>query len=316
MNKPTIVAFLAFAAVILAVESLYWLVKQLRGSQKAINRRIALSQGQRSQVEVLDILRRERGFADFNSATLTGVSDYLVQTGLRTSRTALALWTLAIAAATALAAATLFGQAWFPILAGLALAPLLVFLYLRVARKRRIARFSMQLPDALDVIVRGLRVGHALPKALDLVAREMPDPIGGECGMTADEMTFGQDVVTAMNNLHRRVGMEDLLFLAIAVSVQSRTGGNLADVIARLARLVRERAMVRLKIAALSAEGRMSAWFLSAMPFVLFAVIQLLSPSYFDAIVGGPLEIPAFVYGLGSLVIANIVIYRMVNFKV
>ena len=87
----------------------------------------------------------------------------------------------------------------------------------------------------------------------------MRDPIGTELGITADEMTFGQDIITAVTNLHRRVGQEDLLFLAIAVSVQTQTGGNLADVLARLASLMRERITMTLKIKALSAEGRLSA---------------------------------------------------------
>jgi tight adherence protein B len=109
----------------------------------------------------------------------------------------------------------------------------------------------------------------------------MRDPIGTELGITADEMTFGQDVVTAVSNLYRRVGQEDLVFLAIAVSVQSQTGGNLADVLARLATLMRERVTMRLKIKALSAEGRLSGWFLSAMPFILFGAIQLVATDYF-----------------------------------
>ena len=123
-------------------------------------------------------------------------------------------------------------------------APLIVLLFLKITRDRRIERFGLQLPDAIDVFVRGLRVGHPLSKALEIVSREMSDPIGSECGITADEMTFGQDFVTAINNLYRRVGQDDLMFLVVAISVQSQTGGNLADVLTRLSKLIRGRLLL------------------------------------------------------------------------
>src|SRR5205085_4749610 len=97
----------------------------------------------------------------------------------------------------------------------------LVFLFLRRQRGKRIARFAEQLPDALDIIVRGVRVGHPFSAALRLVAKEMPDPIGAEFGMTVDEIAFGLDLRRAIENLYRRVGQEDLLFLTVSVNVQS-----------------------------------------------------------------------------------------------
>ena len=205
---------------------------------------------------------------------------------------------------------------WIAVGIGLIVAAGLVVLYLAIARRKRIERFALQLPDGLDIIVRGLRVGHPFSSAIELVAREMRDPIGSELGITADEMTFGQDIVTAVTNLHRRVGQEDLLFLAIAVSVQSQTGGNLADVLARLSALMRGRIMMQLKIKALSAEGRLSGWLLSAMPFVLFGAVSLISKNYFSGLQDSPYLVPALIYGFTSLILANIVIYRMVHFKV
>ncbi len=205
---------------------------------------------------------------------------------------------------------------WIAAGIGLIVAAAIVALYLAITRSKRIERFAQQLPDGLDIIVRGLRVGHPFSSAIELVAREMRDPIGSELGITADEMTFGQDIVSAVTNLHRRVGQEDLVFVAIAVSVQSQTGGNLAEVLARLSALMRERVMMQLKIKALSAEGRLSGWFLSAMPFVLFGAVSLISKNYFSGLVGSPWLVPALIYGFTSLILANITIYRMVHFKV
>ena len=316
MNQLWVIYGLVFFAAILAIESLYWLIYELRGNKKTINRRLTLGEKSAAKGQVLDILRRERGFADFNSPTLTRLNDFFVQTGLRVSKTALTLWTLMVAAVISVPLWTLVLPQWQAAGIGLIGAPALVGLYLSITRRRRIERFAQQLPDSLDIIVRGLRVGHPFSSAIELVAREMRDPIGSELGITADEMTFGQDVVTAVSNLHRRVGQEDLVFLAIAVSIQSQTGGNLADVLARLATLMRERVTMRLKIKALSAEGRLSGWFLSAMPFILFGAIQLIAKDYFGGLKGSPFLVPALVYGLTSLILANIAIYRMVHFKV
>jgi tight adherence protein B len=316
MNQLWVIYGLVFFAAILAIESLYWLIYELRGNKKTINRRLTLGEKSAAKGQVLDILRRERGFADFNSPTLTRLNDFFVQTGLRVSKIALALWTSMVAAVISVPLWMFFLPLWLAAGIGLILAPALVGLYLSITRRRRIERFAQQLPDSLDIIVRGLRVGHPFSSAIELVAREMRDPIGSELGITADEMTFGQDVVTAVSNLYRRVGQEDLVFLAIAVSVQSQTGGNLADVLARLATLMRERVTMRLKIKALSAEGRLSGWFLSAMPFILLGAIQLVATDYFGGLKGSPFLVPAVVYGLTSLLLANIAIYRMVHFKV
>jgi tight adherence protein B len=177
------------------------------------------------------------------------------------------------------------------------------------------ARFADLLPDSIDVIVRAVRVGYPLPLALALVAREMPNPVGSEFKAASDEIAFGLDVRTAIENLYRRVGQEDLLFLIVAINVQYQTGGNLAEILSRLARLIRQRAKLRLKIGALSAEGRVSALVLSLMPFILFAGISVISPGYFAEVRGHPLVAPALIYAAISLLVGNVIMYRMVNFK-
>jgi tight adherence protein B len=192
---------------------------------------------------------------------------------------------------------------------------LMIVAFLRTARRRRLARFAELLPDTIDVIVRAVRVGYPLPAALELVSREMPEPVASEFGKTADEIMFGLDLRTAVDNLFRRVGQEDLLFLILAIKVQSQTGGSLADILARLSRLLRNRTKLALKIRALSADGRISALVLSLMPFLLFAGINLISPSYFGDIRDNPIVGPALIYGALSLAIGNFVMYRMVNFR-
>jgi tight adherence protein B len=315
LSQPWLIYVLVFAAAVLAVQAVYALLFGARARQKSINRRLALSKELASAATVLDTLRQERGFADFDSPAATRLNDQLVQTGLRLGRNALLLFLVALAVTLSLIASVIFGFGFLALLIGCGLAPLVMLAYLKAARQRRIARFAEQLPDAIDVIVRGVRVGHPLAVAVELVAREMPDPVGSEFGMMADEIAFGLDISTAVNNLYRRVGQDDLIFLIIAITVQSRTGGNLAEILSGLSQLMRSRAKLRLKIKAMTAEGRISAWFLSAMPFVLFAVINLISPHYFGDVRDHPFVEPALAYIALSLLIGNVMIYRMVRFK-
>ena len=186
---------------------------------------------------------------------------------------------------------------------------------LRSARARRIKRFSEQLPEAIDIVVRGLRAGHPFRVALGLVARELPDPIGTEFGILIDEISFGADQQAAIDHLAARVGQEDLTFVSIAINIQSQTGGNLAEILQGLSRVLRNRSKLRLKVRALTSEGRLSGYFMSAMPFILFLIVNLISPDYFGEVRDHPLVGPAVVLGLVLLGMGNFVIYRMVNFK-
>lgn len=306
---------LVFLAVLLGVPALNRLVFQAGRTRKSINRRLAESRQSTSATEALDALRRERGFVDVKSPWLRGLNDLLMQTGLTLDRRLVLLSVFALGLLLFVLLGLIFGYHPVTLALALVLSFVLAYLFFRIVRQRRIARFAQQLPEAIDLIVRGVRVGYPLPVALGLVAREMPEPIGTEFGLTSDEITFGQDVKTAVEHLYRRVGQDDLLFLVVAINVQSQTGGNLAEILMRLSRLVRNRAKVQLKIRALTAEGRVSAKFLSAMPFVLFAVVSVISPSYFGEIRHHPIVMPALIYAALSLLIGNIMMYRMVNFK-
>jgi tight adherence protein B len=310
----TIPAFV-FVATLLSVFALYRLVFQAGQTQKTINRRLVESHAPTDALDALDALRHERGFVDVENPWLRGLNDLMMQTGLKLDRTLVLASVVALGVVLFLILGLLLGFGAIAFIGAVILSLLLTYLFFRIVRTRRVARFAQQLPDAIDLIVRGVRVGYPLPVALGLVAREMPEPIGTEFGLTSDEITFGQDVKTAVENLYRRVGQDDLLFLVVAINVQSQTGGSLAEILVRLSRLVRNRAKVQLKIRALTAEGRVSAKFLSAMPFVLFAVVSLVSPAYFAEIRHHPIVVPALIYAALSLIIGNIMMYRMVNFK-
>jgi tight adherence protein B len=315
INNLWIITGVVFAAALLAVNAIFGSVVRFRQTQRMENRRLAESKPIQRPPGVSNALRRQPELANLGLPFLRPVSDLVTQSGLRLDWNLLLLFLFILSFLLWFALGFFVDYSIISFLAAVLSALVLAYCFLAVARQKRIAHFAEQIPDAVDVLSRGVRVGYPLPVALRLVAREMPDPIGKEFGLTADEISFGQDVKTAIDNLYRRVGQEDLQFLVVAINVQNQTGGNLADILSRLSRLVRTRAKLHLKIRALSAEGRMSAKFLSLMPFILFGIVSLVSPAYFDEVRNHPLVAPALLYGAISLIIGNIVMYRMVNFK-
>jgi len=315
LNDVSLISVLAFIAVALATQGLYWTAWRSRRAQSSMRRRLALSKKGASARETLNALREERGIEEFENMRLGRWNDFLAQTGVRIDRNLLLLCMFTLTSLLFALVGLIFGYGGWTFAAAMVLAVLCMILFFRIVRQRRIGRFAELLPDSIDVIVRGLRAGYPLPAALDLVAKEMPEPVGTEFRLTSDEIAFGQDIRAAIDNLYRRVGQDDLLFLIMAVNVQSQTGGNLAEILGSLSRLLRNRAKVNMKVRALSADGRMSAVVLSLIPFILFGLISLISPSYFGEVRDHPLVMPALIYATISLVLGNIAMYRMVNFK-
>ena len=156
----------------------------------------------------------------------------------------------------------------------------LPFAWLKSKRRKRIARFQAQLPDALDLVARAMKAGHTFAGGLHMVVDEFDDPIGGEFRITQEEINFGMSVEQAMQNLMNRVECDDLKFFVVSVNVQRETGGNLAEIIGNIATLVRERFKLMGKVQVLAAEGKLSAYILLALPFIIAVVLYLINPEY------------------------------------
>ena len=182
-------------------------------------------------------------------------------------------------------------------------------------KKRRHKAFGMQLPEAIELITRGLKAGHPVPVAIAMVAREMTDPIGTEFGVIADEVTYGSDLVTALQNMYERVGHEDLPLFVTAVSIQTTTGGNLREILDGLATVIRERGKLRRKVRAISTEGRMSAYILTAIPALLFAAIMVMMPNFYRDVWGEPMTWYLLGGSIGWLLLGNAMMFKMANFK-
>ena len=189
-------------------------------------------------------------------------------------------------------------------------------LYLLHVRKKRLKLFAEQLPDALDMMVRSLRAGHPVGVAMGLAAKQMPDPIGTEIGIAVDEMTYGLELREALANVRDRVRVQDFEFVVVAISIQHDTGGNLAEVLGGLATVMRERFMMFAKIKALSAEGRFSSKFLSALPFGFGFMAFSGNPSYYLNVIDEPAFWKVMILALVLQIIGMIIMHKLINFRV
>lgn len=226
----------------------------------------------------------------------------------------LATCLLAVMAGAVLATAFHWTLVWgLALVIGLASLPVL---RLRWIRSRRLNRLSTQLPDALDLICRALRAGHAFSSALSMVGNEAPEPIATEFKTTFDEINFGISTKDALTNLAVRVPIADMRFFVMAVIIQLETGGNLAGLLAMLSNLIRERYKLFGKIRVLAAEGKLSAYILTALPFFVAGAIQVVNPSYMRILFTDPTGISITMGALGMMVLGVFLLWRITSFRV
>jgi len=327
-DATTLVYVAVFIGVLLLVEGCYYLFVDMRSDgRRNINRRLRMMAEGLDSATVLSRLRRKplnnsQGLRTrlIELPIFKFIENLLTQAGL-TITTIQFLARIGIAYVGTLAVLIAL-NAVRPLPLGLLVIIATVvavggpLLLLRRLARRRMNKLEQQLPDALDMLVRSLRAGHPISSSIQLVARETGDPIGTEFGLAFDEMTYGRDLQEALQNMARRVPLPDMSYVVVAIKLQAISGGNLAEVLGNLSRLVRERQRLRLKILALSAEGRFSAKILAALPFGILAVISIGNPRYYGAV----MQDPALMYIMGgalvALIIAIMMMRKIVNFQV
>lgn len=187
-----------------------------------------------------------------------------------------------------------------------------------ISRKAQVHRKRMedQFPLALDIFTRSLRAGHPIPSAITLVTEEMSDPIGSEFGLVADELAYGAELTDALLGMAERWDLDDMRMFVVSVSVQSETGGNLAEILQNLSNVIRARASLYMKVRALSSEGRMSAVMLTALPILTFVGLFTLNPGFYLDVASDPIFVIGFPALLGLYAVGVITIRRMVDLKV
>ena len=191
-----------------------------------------------------------------------------------------------------------------------------VYFWINSKAKKRMAMIEEQLPDAVELMVRSLRVGHPFTSAIQIVAKEVEDPLATEFGIIADECSYGRDVGESLKEMAERLDMQDMRFLSVAVTIQQQSGGNLAEVLAGLASVIRARFRLFRRVKAITAEAQWSGKFLSAFPLLCLIAILAKDPGYYDEVLDHPYFIPCC-FIVGILLTANLFIMRsLTNIKV
>ena len=318
LDTPTLIVIFAAISAVLFAEAVYLLGFSTASYRSNVNRRLKLSKNQPDREAILVQLRRERGLTGDGMfrGGMQWFNRLLLESGMTRGVMTLALVAV-VAGGIVFAGVFKFRESMLEAVgAALAAALLFPFLTLLFKRRRRHGKFAAQFPDAMDIIVRSLRAGHPVPVAVALVAQELPDPIGTEFGIAADEVTYGADVETAMRNLYFRVGQEDLPLFVTAVSIQGSTGGNLSEILSNLSAVIRERFKMRRKIRALAAEGKFSALFLSGLPIVIFFLLQVVAPDFYASIMNQYLTKMGLSIAGVWMILGIIVMYKMCNFRI
>jgi tight adherence protein B len=321
---------LIFASVLLAVEGVVGLIQGQRARSRRVNKRLQLIGDGATREEAYSRLRRQTGDRLANLPGILGrvggkIESTLNATGLpwsaRTVMTIMAVSVIAIiligllltmAGGFVLTTGMVVLMLTFAFAVGFGI-PMMVLS--RIADKRR-KKMQEQFPVALDIFVRGLRAGHPVASALQLLTDEMTDPIGSEFGLVVDEVTYGADLRDALQNLADRWGLEDIHMFVVSLSIQAETGGNLAEILENLAQVIRERASMMMKVRALSSEGRMTALILTALPVFAFVGLFILNPGFYLDVAQEPAFMIGYTILLSMYAIGFYSIRRMIDLKV
>jgi tight adherence protein B len=193
---------------------------------------------------------------------------------------------------------------------------LIPLLYITNKKKRRVKKFEHQLPEALDMLARSLKAGHAFAGGLQMVADEFPDPIGAEFEKMIDQVNFGVSVKDALTHFAERMDITDLKYLVVAVTIQRESGGDLAAILESIAKLIRERFQLNDKVLTLSAEGKLSAKILIAVPILLALWFFMTQPNYVQILINDPMGQVLSVFAITMMSIGVLVMRKLVVIKV
>jgi len=194
-------------------------------------------------------------------------------------------------------------------------ATVLPYMYLNWKRSRRVVEFEEKFPEAIDLIARALRAGHAFTTGLNMVAEEIPDPVGAEFKLLYDRQNFGMPLPDALRNFAERIPLLDARFFATAVLTQREAGGNLSEVLDNLAKVVRERFKVKRQVRVLSAHGRITGWVLVAMPPLTALGFLFVVPDHIKLLVTDPMGVRLVITALVLQVTGGLVIRKLVNIE-
>lgn len=320
ISAAPLVYIVIFVAVLVLVEGVYLTVfgKSISLNNR-MSRRLALLEKNHNREQVLEQLRKEMS-QHMNSKGIplySILADKAQKANIAFSPQAL-IGIMAGLSAFAFLGLTVGTGAALPVRIVVAVGMGVggVYTWVNKKAKKRMALLEEQLPDAVELMVRSLRVGHPLSSALAIVAREVPDPLGTEFGIIGDEAAYGRDVTECLKSFAERMDSQDLRFLAVAVAIQQQSGGNLAEILEGLAKVIRARFKLFRRVKAITAEAKWSGMFLSAFPILAMIAISVIKPDYYDGVRQTSAFIPVALV-VGVLLTCNVIYMKiMVNIKV
>lgn len=320
LSAAPIIYILIFVAVVMLVEGLYLTAfgKSISLNSR-MSRRLALLEKNQDRAAVLEQLRKEMS----QHMNAKGIPLYAILANKAqkaniafTPRTLILI--MAGLSVFSFIGLTVGTEAAAPVRAVVAVVMGVggVYVWVNNKAKKRMALLDEQLPDAVELMVRSLRVGHPFTSSIAAVAKEILDPLGTEFGIIADEASYGRDIAEALKAFAERMDSQDLRFLAVAVSIQQQSGGNLAEILEGLAKVIRARFKLFRRVKAITAEAKWSGMFLSAFPIVALVMINVIQPHYYDDVKKTAAFIPAALV-VGAFLVVNVVFMKiMVNIKV
>ena len=320
LSAEPIIYGLIFIGVLVLVEGIYLVAfgKSIRLNSK-VNRRLDMLGKNTSREDVLATLRKEMDQHGNNRGIplYSLLADRAQKAALAFTPQQLMLIMVAVSIF-AFFALSLATGASLPVrlVMGIGIGVGGVYMWVNGKAKKRLSLIEEQLPDAVELMVRSLRVGYPFSSAISIVSKEIKDPLATEFGVISDEATYGRDIGEALKHMAERLDMQDLRFLAVAVSIQQQSGGNLAEILEGLAKVIRARFRLFRRVKAITAEAQWSGKFLSGFPVFVLLAIQVLDPHYYDGVIEHPLFIPAC-FAVAIFLVLNLIVMRiLVNIKV
>ena len=318
---------IVFLAVVLLMEGGFIWYRETYGAKRRVSKRVQLIEQGASSEEIITALRRQT--SDASKSLLPSALAYLdsrmSQAGIRLSAQRMLTY---------MASATLLIGVFFPLLGGITgqirsfggvlllvlfaagVGLVLPIMYINYFAAKRLKKIEAQFPIALDVLVRGLRAGYPVTGALELVVKELPDPLSSELALVLAEMNYGSPLRDALDNLAARVQTQDINMFVVSVAIQTETGGSLADILDSLTRVIRDRASMVMKVRALASEGKMTGTLLTAMPVITFVGVFSSEPQFYLDVVDDPWFMPGTLGVVFMYVLGVVIMRRLIAIKV
>jgi tight adherence protein B len=312
-----------FIVMVLLIEGGYFVFRSLqKPDKKRVRKRLRTISYEEYENEDIDIIRKKRLSEVpwlhrllLRFRWMRKMDQLLEQAGTDSSLGVILLLTLLLALIGYLVGSYLIGN----LLVAITLAAFLgmiPFLHVFREKKKRMEKFQRQLPDAMELIARALKAGHAFSAGVQMVCEEFDDPIGSEFSRAMDEINFGVSANEALKNLSLRIDCPDLKFFVISVIIQRETGGNLAEILENIGYLIRERFKLRGQIKALAAEGKLSALILSVLPFIVALIITVIAPGYVQILFKDPIGQVILISAILMMIMGIWIMKRIIEIKV